>query len=179
MTVGTKSLLFGVHAFWLHPFFVLWAWIKLHGFPFDPRIWVAILVHDWGYWGCENMDGVDGKQHPRLGGKIMGTLFGPRWGRFTQYHSRSLARLDGEPESRLCAPDKLASALMPMWLFILMSHWTGEIYEYMNEAVNARHRGVPINQDLYTGGFTRDRKLWLKGLRQHIYERELNRKLVV
>ena len=71
MKLGTKSLLFGAHCFFVHPFCVLIAWIKIYGFPFDPRIWIAILVHDWGYWGKPDMDGLLGKMHPYLGAKIM------------------------------------------------------------------------------------------------------------
>ena len=37
MRVGTKSVLFGVHAVWIHPFFVAWAWWRLFGFPWDFR----------------------------------------------------------------------------------------------------------------------------------------------
>ena len=48
MKVGTKSVLFGAHAFWLHPFFVAVAWTRLYGFPWDPRLWVAFFVHDLG-----------------------------------------------------------------------------------------------------------------------------------
>lgn len=51
MTMGTKSLLFGVHCFFIHPFTVAIAWTRLYGFPLDPRIWLSFLVHDWGYWG--------------------------------------------------------------------------------------------------------------------------------
>jgi hypothetical protein len=75
MKVGTKSVLFGAHCFFIHPIFVAWAWIKLYGFPFDPRIWISFLVHDWGYWGKSNMDGKEGESHPELGAKIMGWLF--------------------------------------------------------------------------------------------------------
>ncbi len=75
MKVGTKSLLFGVHCWFLHPFFVAAAWTKLYGFPWDPRLWVAFLVHDWGYWGKPNMDGAEGETHVELGAEIMGRLF--------------------------------------------------------------------------------------------------------
>ena len=51
MTVGTKSVIFGVHAVLVHPFFVAWAWSRLYGFPWDPRLWLAFLVHDVGYLG--------------------------------------------------------------------------------------------------------------------------------
>jgi hypothetical protein len=75
MKIGTKSVLFGAHCFLLHPWFVLWAWIKLYGFPWDPRLWVAFFVHDLGYWGKPNMDGPEGETHVELGAKIMGWLF--------------------------------------------------------------------------------------------------------
>lgn len=71
MKVGTKSVLFGAHCFFLHPIFVALAWINLYGFPFDPRIWVAFFVHDIGYWGKPNMDGPEGETHVELGAKIM------------------------------------------------------------------------------------------------------------
>lgn len=71
MKVGTKSILFGVHAFWWHPITVAIAWIRLYGFPFDPRIWIAFLVHDLGYLGKPNMDGPEGKKHPETGARIM------------------------------------------------------------------------------------------------------------
>ena len=83
MKLGTKSLLFGAHQFILHPMFVAIAWIKLFGFPKDPRVWVAFLVHDWGYWGKKDMDGEDGKTHPELGAQIMHALF-DRWEKKTE-----------------------------------------------------------------------------------------------
>lgn len=96
MKLGTKSLLFGVHAFWLHPFFVALAWWKLFGFRrvdigserisitpggrgfplytglWDWRLWLAFFVHDLGYWGCAAMDDADGERHPEFGGTLMG-----------------------------------------------------------------------------------------------------------
>lgn len=71
MKLGTKSVLFGVHCFLLHPIFVAIAWIRLYGFPFDPRIWVAFFVHDLGYWGKPNMDGPEGELHVEFGAKVM------------------------------------------------------------------------------------------------------------
>lgn len=75
MRVGTKSLLFGGHQFLVHPFFVALSWIWLYGLSFDPRVWISIFVHDWGYWGKENMDGEEGKTHPELGAGIVHKLF--------------------------------------------------------------------------------------------------------
>lgn len=71
MNVGTKSVLFGAHAFYLHPFFIFRAWWKLYGFPWDPRLWLAFAIHDLGYWGKPNMDGPEGETHPEWAAKVM------------------------------------------------------------------------------------------------------------
>src|SRR5882757_8921986 len=75
VTIGTKSVLFGAHCFFLHPWFVAAGWCKLYGFPWDPRLWVAFFVHDLGYLGKPNMDGPEGESHPEFGAKVMGFLF--------------------------------------------------------------------------------------------------------
>jgi hypothetical protein len=75
MKTGTKSVLFGAHCFFIHPWFVAWAWCRLYGFPLDPRLWVAFFTHDLGYWGKALMDDEDGETHPLLGAWIMGRLF--------------------------------------------------------------------------------------------------------
>lgn len=151
MTIGTKSVLYGAHAFWLHPWFVARAWWVLYGFPWDPRLWVAFFVHDLGYIGKPDMDGDEGERHPVLGASIMSWLFDRwpstqerfvlygKWGYFTLLHSRYYAkRLDLQP-SRLCVADKLAIALTPSWLYIPMVRATGEIDEYM---AHAQHRAA-------------------------------------
>lgn len=138
MTIGTKSILFGVHQFAIHPWFVAMAWWKLHGFPWDPRLWVAFFVHDLGYIGKPNMDGPEGELHPLLGARIMHALFDGsgardhRWECFTLFHSRFLAKKYGVPYSPLCTADKLATALMPAWLYLLLARLTGELHEYMD-----------------------------------------------
>ena len=71
MKIGTKSVLFGAHCFFLHPWFVAAAWTKLYGFPLDPRLWVAFFVHDLGYIGKPNMDGPEGERHPSTGAELM------------------------------------------------------------------------------------------------------------
>lgn len=78
MKIGIKSVLFGAHCFFLHPFFVFAGWWKVYGFPYDPRLWVAFIVHDIGYLGKPNMDGDEGELHPYLGAKIMVFLFGKK-----------------------------------------------------------------------------------------------------
>jgi hypothetical protein len=70
MKTGTKSVLFGVHAFWFHPITVALAWRWLYGRW--PQWWqaIVILLHDTpGYWGCDDMDGECGRMHPELGAR--------------------------------------------------------------------------------------------------------------
>lgn len=146
MRVGTKSLLWGVHQVLLHPIFVALAWRRLYkSWPREPQIWLAFLVHDWGYWGCCSMDGEDGKQHPLLGALIVGRLCGTKWGDFCKYHSRSLARIDRAEPSKLCAPDKLAILYYPLWLYLLLARLSGELHEYMQNANSPAGREVGID----------------------------------
>jgi hypothetical protein len=130
MKIGTRSLLFGVHQFALHPFFVAMAWIKLYGFPWHPLIWLSFFIHDVGYWGSEEMDGPSGDLHPYYGACIMG-LFGRKWFFFALCHSRFLAKqLNLEP-SKLCMADKYAFCMYPRWLYLLLARASGEVWEYM------------------------------------------------
>ena len=60
MKMGTKSLLFGVHQFFIHPLMVLLAWIVLYrSFPGLKEL-VCIFIHDWGYWGKADLKGEEG-----------------------------------------------------------------------------------------------------------------------
>jgi hypothetical protein len=138
MKTGTKSVLYGAHCFFLHPWFVAWGWWKLYGFPFDPRLWVAFFIHDLGYIGKPNMDGAEGETHPEFGARIMG-IFGSHWGKFSLLHSRYYAKTLNQNPSRLCMADKMAIALTPAWLYLPMVRATGEIQEYM---AHAKHRIV-------------------------------------
>lgn len=148
MKLGTKSVLYGAHAFWLHPWFVALAWWRLYGFPWDPRLWVAFLVHDLGYWGRANMDDELGELHPFPAARLMGRLFDGarpaaiwrrgsetapvgRWADLVLFHSRFLSRHFGVRPSRLCMADKLAVALEPWWLYLPRVIATGEVTEYM------------------------------------------------
>lgn len=147
MRIGTKSVLFGVHAFWLHPFFVAAAWRKLYGLPRDWRVWLAFIVHDWGYWGCSDMDGKEGERHPFLGARIMLALTGgdERWYWFALLHSRFLAKSMGVQVSRLCLADKLSFKLTPAWLYWILSKLTGELDEYLERA----RAGKYAREDVY------------------------------
>lgn len=167
MKIGTKSILFGVHQFLLHPWFVAAAWWKLYGFPWDPRLWVAFFVHDLGYWEKPNMDGPEGETHVELGARIMHRLFDrPRWkevervdlgngytrairqkqmawGEFCLYHSRFYAKRDGQSFSRLCVADKLSFVMTPRWLYLPLARLSGEIHEYMKLAEQRTAQGEP------------------------------------
>jgi hypothetical protein len=162
MNIGTKSLLFGVHQFLLHPLFVAWAWHKLYGFPRNPRLWVAFAIHDWGYWGRRELDGPEGQKHPEWAAWKMwkwfdrvypgceygiadGPVRGARWHDFCLYHSRIRAKTDGQPFSRLCVADKLAVTLYPEWLYLLLGKATGEIYEYMDSARSGVYRFMDLD----------------------------------
>jgi hypothetical protein len=155
MKTGLKSILFGYHAFWLHPFFVAWAWVKIYGFPWDPRLWAAFFVHDLGYYKCEHMDDAKGERHPEFGAHLMFWLFDweleppprppadyvgavweyepkmvSRWSNFCLYHSRTYAARDGRPISRLAYADKLAFLLYGQWLLKILYTLSGEFEEY-------------------------------------------------
>lgn len=164
MRIGTKSVLFGVHQFAIHPIFVALAWWKLYrlrrvtwtwamrdeiaGRPrcastslWDPRLWIAFIVHDIGYLGKPNMDGPEGERHPFAGARIMGALFGYEWHVFVLAHSRFLAKQLGLPPSPLCFPDKLAFPMTPRWLYLLLANASGEIDEYMAKSDRNNNTG--------------------------------------
>lgn len=167
MNVGTKSVLFGAHCFIVHPFFVLAAWIKLYGFPWDPRLWIAFFVHDLGYWGKPNMDGTEGETHVELGAKIMG-IFGREWSDFSKYHSRFYSKKDGVNPSTLCIADKLAICLEPSWLYLPRVNWSGEIHEYMKLAETRNLAGEPRNKYESMKLTTKSQKDWHDAVKSYI-----------
>lgn len=197
MKIGTKSVLFGAHAFWLHPWFVAIGWWILYGFPWDPRLWVAFFVHDLGYWGKPNMDGPEGERHVHWGAQVMGTLFDARrwdhpwwarpiswlcnrvwgeyafqhsWFRFCFYHSRFMAKDYQEPVSKLCFADKLALVLTPWWLYLPMVNLTGEIHEYMKLADTRHAAGEPRIPGKYEGinVFSADQRQWYANVQEYL-----------
>lgn len=130
MKVGTKSLLFGAHQFAIHPIFVARGWKRLYGPARDPRLWIAFVIHDWGYFGKPNMDGPEGEQHVNWAADKMGKWFGPEWRDFCRYHSRFWAKAHGQPISRLCVADKQALLETPRWLYLFLVRLSGEEKEY-------------------------------------------------
>ncbi|KAF0198860.1 MAG: hypothetical protein FD170_3980 [Bacteroidetes bacterium] len=167
MKIGTKSVLYGAHCFLIHPWFVMFAWWKLYGFPNDIRLWVAFFVHDLGYIGKINMDGPEGETHVELGARIMG-IFGKKWADFSRYHSRFYAKKDGVQFSALCVADKLAICLEPAWLYLPRVRWTGEINEYMNLAVRKKYDGEPVSKYESMSLSTRSAKDWHTGMTSYM-----------
>jgi len=149
MTIGTKSLIYGAHAFWFHPFMVALSWWKLYGFPWDPRLWMAFFLHDIGYFGKHNMDGAEGETHPYLGASLMTLFFGKLWGSFTLRHSRSLAFTLGQVPSRLCAADKYAFVITPKGLYLWMVNLTREITEYKEHYRNQHPHMVEVSDEMW------------------------------
>ncbi len=166
MRVGTKSVIFGVHSILVHPFFVAWAWLRLYGFPWDPRLWLAFLVHDVGYVGKANMEGSEGQQHVVLGGRIMGWLCGAEWRDFVLGHPRHWAARVGKKYSKLCLADKLAFVLTPAWLYIPMARLSGELREYMRVS-SERQLGGRVSNFEFSLLKSRNPQVWLEGLKLH------------
>jgi hypothetical protein len=150
MKTGTKSLLFGLHQFILHPTMVTMAWKKLYGRWPDWKEMVAIVVHDWGYWGKPNIDGDEGELHPLLGGRICDRLIGEEYGDMCVFHSGTIADKAGVKPSRLCMPDKYGSALNPVWLMALLGWLSGETRElrYAPKYQHA-HRETMTDYEMY------------------------------
>lgn len=185
MRIGTKSVLFGVHAFWLHPFLLAWAWWRLWGWRTvtdhatglavslrDWRLWLVFFVHDLGYWGQPNMDGPEGEMHPFWGAKLLtrwcdkglehvwvrqGQCWLGPWGMFVLLHSRFLAKALGRPFSLLCVADKLVIAAEPSWLYLPRVRASGEVYEYMAKANGRYAMGISVDSQ----------REWHQGIRDY------------
>jgi hypothetical protein len=143
MKIGTKSLLFGVHQFLWHPWCVGRAWRMIyHRWP-TRREWLAIFVHDWGYWGCSDMNGECGIEHPALGARIVSRFISRRvnhpvvanivrrnWFEFVAGHSANYAKKHGLKLSPLYLADKVSVLMEPMWFYLLRARLSGEGWEY-------------------------------------------------
>jgi hypothetical protein len=162
--VGTKSVIFGAHCLALHWLFLAAAWWKLYGFPWDPRLWVAFMVHDVGYIGRSDMDGRDGERHVELGARIMGCFFGSFWRDLCLCHSRYYAKRLRRRFSRLCVADKLAFVITPAWLYIPMTRATGELEEYMQRSADRQAGGEKFTAEESAMISSADPRVWLEGL---------------
>ena len=164
MRVGTKSVLFGAHCFFIHPFFVAAGWWRTRSFPWDVRLWAAFFVHDLGYLGCPNVEGPEGEEHVQLGARIMGLLFGRSWADFTLRHSRYWAKKHGVSVSEICYADKLAFVLTPGWLYLPMVRATGELAEYMAKSRDRQAGCAAFNETERAQLESGDPVIWLRGL---------------
>lgn len=116
---------------------------------------LCILVHDWGYWGCPNMDGAEGKRHPELGAylaywlvfwwyrlrrvpRLVASQYGWEARDRTLYHSSHYARMHGARPSALYLPDKASILHEPRWWYLLRARLSGEVYEYIRNSPFAK-----------------------------------------
>lgn len=134
MKIGTKSLLFGIHQVFWHPFVVYRAWKHLYGRP-SWKEFVCIFIHDWGYWGKPNLDGEEGVEHPKLGGKIACRLLGYEYHNLCIGHSRTYANKYSYPISKLCWADKFSFYYEPKWFYILRAKMSGEMKEVYEQSL--------------------------------------------
>jgi len=132
MKMGLKSLLFGVHQFIYHPICVLLAWLDLYkSFP-DYKELVCIIVHDWGYYKCENMDDSLGQQHPIFGANLVYNLFKKqKYKNLCLGHSRHYSKKYNVDISKLYYADKLSMKYDLPILYLIRSTLSGEIKEFM------------------------------------------------
>ena len=130
MTLGTKTLLFGVHQIFIHPLMVTLSWIILYkSFPAWRELF-CIFIHDWGYWGKSDLKGSEGDRHPLLGAKIASKLLGEEWGNFITGHSTFYAKRNNIGVSKMMAPDKYWHCIVPFWFYWILSVPTGELRHY-------------------------------------------------
>lgn len=129
----------------IHPYYTLKGWIKLYGWP-DWKEAICIIIHDWGYWGCSDMDGKDGEKHPFWAGGFAYKWLDENY-KYMNYrnlcffHSSTVAEGLRFYPSRLCWADKYGMVLMPTWMWVLLGRLSGEITEYMN------HKKYPTDPD--------------------------------
>lgn len=151
--IGTKSVLFGVHSMFFHPWNVGYTWRRVYGEWPSLYEWCAVIFHD-NYWGLVNIDGLEGKQHPFGGARIAGAVayclarlrgeqnpreIGVEIYFLSLLHSRSAAKQLRLTPSKLCAPDKLCVLYEYRWLYLLRARMSGEIREFKANALRAGH----------------------------------------
>lgn len=157
MKIGTKTLLFGCHQFVLHPVYTYVAWKKLYGkFPSIGET-IAIIIHDWGYWGKSNLDGEEGEKHPEWARNVFDKVgcfmrnnihfdFGVylyELGDLCLYHSRFYAKRFEQEPSKLCWADKYGTTLCGKYLWSFLATLGGELKEYMtNDKYEIYYKGA-------------------------------------
>lgn len=144
MKIGQRSLLIGVRQYIWHPVTVWLAWHKLYGLP-SLKETICIIIHDWGYWFCSDMDGEEGERHPEHGAKIALRLFGPVYSDMVLFHSRNYAGLWDTQPSKLYWADKLSLIYEPWWLYLPRAWASGELFEYREKAAMAGF--IPLTEN--------------------------------
>ncbi len=142
MRIGSKTLLWGTHQFVLHPAVMLIAFLKIHRrFP-SMAEFLAIWVHDWGYWGLSGLDIDGGENHPYVGARIMERFYGIQGRNLVLGHSATTCRKEGIEKSTLYLPDKYYFILLPPRVHWLLAILSGEHEEYkLGLSENNRHIG--------------------------------------
>jgi hypothetical protein len=135
--MGTKSLLIGAHQILWHPFTLLLAWIYLYGWP-NWKEMICIFIHDWGYWGLDNMEGPEGQWHPAYAANLADEYLGHEYFNLILLHSRTVADKLGEQPSPLCWADKLCVYYERWWTYLPRVILSGEIHEYYQAALDAK-----------------------------------------
>lgn len=164
MNTGTKSLLFGVHAFWYHGPLVALAWKRCYGKW--PCWWelLACLCHDVGLWGSPDMDGV-GASHPRYSAVWTVKAFGWLLGKHSRHtfsliekHSRRWCASQGYKVSRLALPDKYSLCMEWPWFYLLRARLSGELSEYRQDAHNTGYLPLKCSDRLWWEIIAQDRR---------------------
>ncbi len=137
MRMGTRSILFGVHQFIIHPILVYISWLILYKELPNIRETICIIIHDLGYWGMPDMDGEMGTTHPLGAARIAGLFFGSKYRDLCLYHSRHYARIFNAQPSKLCWADKYSVCLEVWWTYLPRAWITGELKEYRQMAADA------------------------------------------
>lgn len=162
MKIGTRSLLFGIHQFIWHPIFVYKAWCYLYCKRPSWKELVCIIIHDWGYWGKPNLDGVEGILHPELGARLALKWFRHDYWKLCVGHSRSYINylyknhIYHASISKLCWADKLSFCFEPAWFYLLRATLSGELKEIYE---------LSIANDIIKEGATK--KEWAKAMYQY------------
>lgn len=170
LSQGTQTLLVGVHHWLWHPICVYRAWCVLYGARPTWQETICIIVHDWGYAGCDPVEGENGDQHafrssalPIIRWLDRGDT--GRYAKLVRGHSRFMASQYGEEPSKLCWADKMAFAYDPWWWFAFRAWCSSELEdlrtismycEGIRESVSTRSWYAAIRHDLITTAQTRN-----------------------
>ncbi len=124
LSPGTRSLLFGIHSIPFHCYYVMEAW-QIMGWSLTWKDRLAIIVHDFGYFGLKHLGKEGSRAHVMAGALIMyGLVKYPI--RDMVCHSSAIAHGFNRPMSRMGIADKLSMYLEPTWLYALRAWLTVE-----------------------------------------------------